>query len=286
MGKFKFYTDGIKTIKVKENEIPPVNFYPGRTFNHKSWNKGLTKADPRVAASIEKGRQTRLDNDSYQSWNKGLTKEINESLRKVSEKVSLAKKGKPSWNKGIPASEERKKKQSESMKGNIPYNKGLNKEINKSLKSASDKLLGHKCFVTDWEAAKAKEYETKKRNNSFNTSKPEEEYYIKLCEEYGKHNVLRQFRDSRYPFNCDFYIKSEDLFIELHYSWTHCYEPYDSDNPQHQELLKDLVKKSETSSYYRDVIYCWTDLDVRKLMILRQNNLNFNIIYPNLIITN
>lgn len=285
MGKYKFYTDGIKTIRVKENEIPPVNFYPGRTFNHKSWNKGLTKDDPRVAANIEKSRQARLDNDSYHSWNQGLTKETNESLRKVSEKVSLARKGKKAWNKGIPASEERKKKQSESMKGKVPYNKGLTKEINLSLKAASDKLLGHECFVKDWIAAKAKEYETKKLNHSFNTSKPEDLYYDELCKKYNSEDIIRQYRDDRYPFNCDFYIKSEDLFIELHYSWAHCYEPYDEDNIRHKELLNELSEKSEKSSYYKDVIYCWTDLDVRKLKCMRENNLNFQIIYPNLIIT-
>ena len=58
---------------------------------------------------------------------------------------------------------------------------------------------------------------TKKLNHSFNSSKIEERCKKELISKYGEDNVLCQYRDNRYPFNCDFYIKSLDLFIEVNY---------------------------------------------------------------------
>ena len=85
---------------------------------------------------------------------------------------------------------------------------------------------------------KEKEYATKKTNNSFNTSKIEDVFYASLCEKYDENIVLRQYRDDdRYPFNCDFYIPTEDLFIELNLHWTHGGQPF---NPDDIECLKKL----------------------------------------------
>lgn len=67
----------------------------------------------------------------------------------------------------------------------------------------------------DWDEAARKSYETKRRNNSFNTSSDEEVYYNYLLQHFEETDILRQYRDERYPFNCDFYIKSLDLFIEI-----------------------------------------------------------------------
>lgn len=80
---------------------------------------------------------------------------------------------------------------------------------------------------------------TKRKNNTFNTSKPETEYYSYLCKQYGKKNVIRQYKDlARYPFNCDFYITTEDLFIELNLFPTHGKEPFDSTNSEHLKYLE------------------------------------------------
>ena len=56
---------------------------------------------------------------------------------------------------------------------------------------------------------------TKKLNHSFNSSKIETIYKNKLIEKFGIEDVIYQYMDERYPFNCDFYIKSLDLFIEI-----------------------------------------------------------------------
>ncbi len=52
---------------------------------------------------------------------------------------------------------------------------------------------------------KDKEYKTKNKNNTFNTSKPEIISYDILKEKYP--DVIYQYRDKdRYSFMCDFYI--------------------------------------------------------------------------------
>lgn len=63
-----------------------------------------------------------------------------------------------------------------------------------------------------------KSMNTKRRNGTFNSSKPEELFYEALIEKFGADNIVRQYKCASYPFNCDFYVKSRDLFIELNLS--------------------------------------------------------------------
>lgn len=284
MDKFHFYTDGKTTIKVKDGETPPEGFRLGRTFNSNPWNKGLTKDDPRVQDNAEKMKKTRLQDGSFVPWNKGLTKDTSDSLAMVSKKVSEYRKGKEPWNKGVPASEEQKKKQSNAMSGKTPWNKGLSKETSDSIKQISLKLKGHECFVKDWEEAKRKEYLTKKKNNSFNSSKPEQDLIKKLQDEYGVDDVIHPYRDDRYPYNCDVYIKSIDLFIELNGTIEHNGRPYDPNNPEHIEEavhIEDRARELGPNSRYWNILKWWTEIDPKKLETFRKNKLNFRIIYPN-----
>lgn len=120
---------------------------------------------------------------------------------------------------------------------------------------------------------------TMRQNHSFNKSQPEETYYTELCSTYGSDNVIRQYRDSRYPYACDFYIPSEDLFIEVNKSWTHGGHPFDENNPEDVAKREWLKEMSKTSAYYRNALYTWTDLDVRKQQTAKDNNLNYKTIY-------
>lgn len=287
----KFYTDGVKTVKrdVEAGDLIPEGFRLGRTFNVNVWNKGLTaETDERVKANGQSTRNTRIANGSYAPWNKGLTKETSPILEDVGKKISQSTKGRVAHNKGVPASETQKKKQSEAMKGHVPYNKGLTKETSASLLSCSKKLTGHKCFVTDWELAKQREHETKKRNGTFNTSKVEVELFHSLCNQYGEENVLKQYVDERYPFRCDFYIPSEDLFIEYNGTIEHNGHPYNPDSLEDRKELESLIKTAEEkgcNSRYWNIIKWWTEVDPLKLQTMRTNNLNFRVIYPTLTIS-
>lgn len=121
--------------------------------------------------------------------------------------------------------------------------------------------------------------QTMRNNETFNKSKPEDMYYDLLLSLYDNNDVVRQYKDERYPFNCDFYIKSEDLFIELNLSWVHGGHAFNIYNENDIRILSNWQEKAKTSKYYENAIYIWTDLDVRKQLIANKNNLNYISIY-------
>ena len=125
------------------------------------------------------------------------------------------------------------------------------------------------------EAVKRKKYETHKKNNSFNTSKPEIKLLKILQDKFGENDIEYQYRSPKYPYNCDFYIKSLDLYIELQGSWTHGSEPYNPDSKEHQQKLNEWIQKAQTSRFYRNAIDVWTRADVEKRKIALENKLNY-----------
>jgi hypothetical protein len=132
-----------------------------------------------------------------------------------------------------------------------------------------------------------KRHKTMKKNNSFNTSKPEKELEILLKEKFNE--IKTQYRTEEYPFNCDFYIPKYKLYIELNGTWTHGKEPYNENNIEHNKLVEKWNKKIIThninkpnkKSFYEIAKYVWTDLDVRKRKIAKDNNLNYLELYGN-----
>ena len=120
-----------------------------------------------------------------------------------------------------------------------------------------------------------KQYKTKKKNNSFNISKQEIKSYNLLKEIFP--NVIYQHKSKAYPFNCDFYIPDLDLYIECNYHWTHGGHPYNENNIEDQEKLN--LWKSKTSKFYKNAIITWTNRDINKLNIAKQNNLNYLVFY-------
>ena len=85
-----------------------------------------------------------------------------------------------------------------SFDPNVSWGGTWVKETDERVLKTAEKLLGHKCFVTDWDKAKEKEYLTKKLRNSFNTSKPEIKLFNDLKSQYGEDNVVSQYQDYRY----------------------------------------------------------------------------------------
>ena len=116
-------------------------------------------------------------------------------------------------------------------------------------------------------------YNTKKQNNSFNTSKPELKLLKILQDKFGISDIEYQYKSPQYPFACDFYIKSLDLYIELQGSWTHGKAPYDAKNPDHIKKLNEWIQKSQTSQFYRNAIDVWTCADVEKRKTVKENGI-------------
>ena len=122
---------------------------------------------------------------------------------------------------------------------------------------------------------------TKKKNHTFNTSKNEEQVYNYLLQKFNKDDIERQYKSTLYPFNCDFYIKSLNLYIECNFHWTHC--PIKSKHKPFKNSAEDLEEleklKNKNSKYYNIALYVWTKLDPLKLQTFKKNKLNYKIFY-------
>lgn len=120
--------------------------------------------------------------------------------------------------------------------------------------------------------------ETKRKNHTFNTSRPEKELYEQLVIKYGVEDVKTQYVDDRYPFHCDFYIVSKDLFIELNKFPVHYTEPFDETNEEHVALLEHC-KTNPQNWIEEGLVRVWAGSDVVKMNTAKQNNLNYVVIY-------
>lgn len=120
--------------------------------------------------------------------------------------------------------------------------------------------------------------QTKRNSGTFNTSSTEELLYHKLCEVFGKNNLIRQYYSDEYPFFCDFYVISRNMYIELNASWTHGSCWYDAKNVEQRNVWEN---KAVNSAYYRNAIDVWTRRDVNKRNVARIHNLNYIVFWDN-----
>ena len=111
---------------------------------------------------------------------------------------------------------------------------------------------------------------TKKKNNSFNTSKIEDQ----LQQYLTKNNItyIYQYTSDDYPFNCDFYFPDKDLYVEIQGTWTHGSSPFTGSE---EDLLLLEKWKSKGTDFYKSAIETWTVRDVRKRAIAKENGLNY-----------
>ena len=180
--------------------------------------------------------------------------------------------------------ESRKRHSINASTGVKRYYSNLDEETRSTRTSkASNNLKRWRETATDEDKKLAHEkgFITKKLNGSLNTSKPEIAFYELLVGRYGEDDIIREYKESRYPYRCDFYIKSKDLFIELQGHQSHGIKPFDITDVECQELLH----KWETRNY-TGYISVWTDLDVRKMSHAKKHNLHFLWVYPTLTISN
>lgn len=118
---------------------------------------------------------------------------------------------------------------------------------------------------------------TKMEHGTINDSQPERNVYDLLVQKFGKDDIVPQYRSDRYPYKCDFYIKSLDLFMELNIYWMHGGHFFDENNEADLEKLQ-LWLSSNKPSYER-AIYVWTQNDLDKRNTALQNNLNYIVFW-------
>ena len=121
------------------------------------------------------------------------------------------------------------------------------------------------------EENKKKQYNTKKKNNTFNTSKIEQELEIELRKIFPK--LKTQYKSKDYPFHCDYYIPELDLYIEYNGTWTHGFHFFDKNNQEDLNKLEEW--KSKNTKYYNSAIKTWTQRDILKLETAIKNHLNY-----------
>lgn len=275
------------------------------------WNKGLTKeTDDRIKNAEETKKQTNLK--KYGVENVFQSKEVLDKLSDDRHSGELARRSQATKEVryGDKNYNNMEKNKDTKLKryGNGNYNNpDKNKETRVShtgaywsddqrsdlgkiriLKDSSAKavktIISKYGSVEDYYKMITKKiYDTKRKNGTLSNfeTKPEKEMYKDLCDKYGEDDVVKQYYDeARYPFKCDFYIKSEDKFIELHKFFTHGPHPFNADDPDDIALLNKLKEDANNGNKWaKNIIYTWTNLDVRKLETAKKNHLNFEAIY-------
>lgn len=299
-----WYNNGSLETQIFEGDSIPDGYVHGRLKTGRAWNKGLTKYNNESVARMAQKKSK--FNTNYKStraqylderfsnseefisfWHNHTCTECVEyfniyweDLHFLIQKFNLeSPQEHRKLLKDYIFDDAFKQRQSEILKGKNTWSKGkvVSRESIEKQKASYAKRSEQQKI-----SSKQKEYETRKKNGTlgFHKSKDEEILEHILKDMFGPDNVVYNYFDKeRYPFKCDFYIPSEDLFIELHAGWEHQGHPFDNNNEEDLLLLEDLKNKQTISNYYKNVIYQWTDLDIRKLNAFKDNNLNYIIGY-------
>lgn len=115
------------------------------------------------------------------------------------------------------------------------------------------------------------------KNHTWSTSKPEKISETLLKEKFGDTNVYTQYKSDVYPYRCDFYVKPLDLYIECNYHWTHGKHKFNKDNIDDIEKLN--IWKQKNTPFYNTAINTWTHRDIEKFNRADKNNLNYKAFY-------
>lgn len=125
-----------------------------------------------------------------------------------------------------------------------------------------------------------KSINTKKENGTIHGSGKEKLVYDLLSNKFGEDDVICQYKDLNiYPFLCDFYIKSLDLFIELNIYWTHGGHFFDKSNKD--DVSKLLYWSSRKTDAFDKAVYTWSISDLNKRDTAIKNNINYLVFWDN-----
>lgn len=123
-----------------------------------------------------------------------------------------------------------------------------------------------------------KVWQTCKEHMSYATSKEEDNIYNWLLE-LG-YNVERSYKSEEYPFNCDFYLKDFNVYIEYNGSQFHHGYAYLGTKDDLQEYNRLLEKaKNNPKSQYNGIIDTWYFRDPNKRQCALSNNVNLLELY-------
>ena len=151
-----------------------------------------------------------------------------------------------------------------------------NKAVKEKIKQTNRERYGVE-YVTQNDEIMQKSIKTRIDNGTMHTSKSEDDLYQYLVVVFGEDDVIRQYYSDIYPFACDFYIKSRNLFIELNGTWTHDGHWF---NPNSESDIAQLTYwKEKDTEYYSEAIHTWSVADVKKREKAKSENLNYVVFW-------
>ena len=119
----------------------------------------------------------------------------------------------------------------------------------------------------------AKANNTRLAHGTVRTSKAEADFYNKLLLFFNSDDVIHGYKSDEYPYICDFYIKSKNMYIEYQGHQTHGFRPYD---PIDSQCWKD----EEYMIVHNYDLKTWQVRDPAKIKTALNNKLTLLLIYP------
>ena len=144
------------------------------------------------------------------------------------------------------------------------------KEISATKDSKITDLIDKLMLDENTELDEEKVYD---KDSGYNSSADEEYYWDLIKEKWPdaeKSVTLEGFKnpDNNRPWQCDYYVPSEKMIIQINKNWKHGRRPYNPEDPSCQEDVEWL--KSEKGEYYDKVLYTWTELEPLKRKIAKE----------------
>ena len=277
--KFKVFNDGKREYHIKNGEVVPDGLVAGK----------LPWSDEHRERFIKTWEMKSDEEKSEINIKRSVAVKKADAEKDPEQKALEYEKRKDTMrNKSDEEKAIYRKKISDSTmgknKGKVAWSKGKTKNDCPSIKSASEKNSAHmkeywenktKEEALEWRASARKKMH---ENGTCKTSRAEDMLFEELCAEYGSENVIRHYDcDPRYPFECDFYIKTLDLFIELNKHPSHGTHPFNPNSIDDILLFEELSGKEDKWS--KMILDVWANRDVIKLETAIKNNLNYKVIY-------
>lgn len=115
----------------------------------------------------------------------------------------------------------------------------------------------------------------KKRYIHRKYSMDENRAYELLLNKFSREDINRQYQSPLYPYPCDFYIKSLDLYIEFNPGPRHHGRPFNPASEKDLNELKEIKALANKSDWYEGIIRTWTIRDPEKRQVAKDNQLNW-----------
>lgn len=122
-----------------------------------------------------------------------------------------------------------------------------------------------------------KSFNTYKKNHPNGKSNIEKLTTTFLNDLFGINDVFIQFKNNLYPYHCDFYIKSLNLYIEIQGHQSHGNHPFNKNSVNDIKQVNIWKSKCNNEQYnqYNKYIEIWTLKDIEKRQCAINNKLNY-----------